>query len=74
VLCCRFIGLSFVRMSDPQSSEAARLLALQRWGTTKLDRLADELVSRRDELDPNERERLARALADDNNNEGPEAA
>jgi hypothetical protein len=62
-------------MNDAQSSEAARLLALQRWGTQRLDRLADELVDRADELDPDKRFRLVQAMADsDDNNKGDDAA
>jgi hypothetical protein len=47
------------------SSEAAKELARARWGSQRLDRLAAELVERRAELDPDERDRLARALVDE---------
>jgi hypothetical protein len=47
-----------------EASSAARQLALQRWGTQRLDRLADELADRAAELDPDKRDELVQALVD----------
>jgi hypothetical protein len=47
---------------DSEASEAARALNRQRWGATKLVRLADELARRRDELPPSELEKLRQAF------------
>ncbi|WP_134131201.1 hypothetical protein [Kribbella pratensis] len=49
----------------PDASEAARLVARARWGTTKLDRLIGELHDRADELGEQQRADL-RSLLDDN--------
>ena len=57
-----------------EATSAARALALQRWGTQRLDRLADELATRAGELDPGKRDQLAQALADTGDDEGGDAA
>jgi hypothetical protein len=53
-----------VRITDAQASEAARSLAAARWGTTKADRLIDEISERRDQLGDIQRARL-RELAEE---------
>ena len=49
-------------MSNAASSEAARLLSLARWGSTRPQRLAEELAERASEIPPDERRRLLEAL------------
>jgi hypothetical protein len=49
-------------MIDTQTSSAARLLAVQRWGASKPSRLARELAERADELPEIERRNLIAAL------------
>jgi hypothetical protein len=66
-------------MNDALASSTARALALHRWGSQRLERMAAELVERRDELDSIQRDRLERALVGDTpeqtitDGEGPEA-
>ena len=55
------------------ASNAASALARRRWGSQRLDRLADELADRADELTPGKRDELVQALVD-TSDEGPEAA
>jgi hypothetical protein len=51
-------------MIDTQTSSAARLLAVQRWGASKPSRLARELAERVDELPEIERRQLLDALTE----------
>jgi hypothetical protein len=46
-------------MTDAQAAEAGRALSRVRWGSTRAERLVTELESRRDQLQPGLRARLA---------------
>jgi hypothetical protein len=59
-------------MIDTQPvSDAARQLATQRWGASKLTRLARELAQRADELPEVERRQLLAALTEHTEGERP---
>jgi hypothetical protein len=49
-------------MPDPKASEAARELSRARWGASRANRLADELATRADEIDPERAARLRERL------------
>jgi hypothetical protein len=51
-------------MSDAQASEAARALAVQRWGPRAVVRAAETVISRAAELPPAVRAELHLATAD----------
>lgn len=50
-------------MTDAQAAEAGRALSRARWGSTRAERLVTELESRRDQLQPGLRARLAELAA-----------
>jgi hypothetical protein len=50
-------------MIDTQATEAGRLLARARWGTSRLDRAVELLAERRDDLGEAQRAQL-REIAD----------
>lgn len=51
-------------MTTAAASEAARLLSRQRWGSTRANRLVDELVERVEEIDPEQAALLRDRLED----------
>jgi hypothetical protein len=59
------LASTMLRMSDTTTSEAARQLVAKRWGAQRPIRLAQELVSRIDELPAAERIRLRQALGEE---------
>jgi hypothetical protein len=53
-----------IRMSDPDTRDAAVALNRQRWGTTKLDGAVEVVIERREQLASAQRARLLTALGD----------
>jgi hypothetical protein len=60
-----------VRMANTDASEAARLLVRQRWGNRGVERAVAVIVSRADELTPEQRDRLAEATGQEAGDEWP---